>query len=116
MTLHLYMDVHVPAAIAEGLRRRGVDVVTCQEDGTSTHEDEALLQRSCELTRPLVSQDEDFLQLAQAWQATGRSFPGIIFMPQLAAGIGRYIEDLELIAKCCQAQEVENFVIHLPLK
>jgi len=110
------MDVHVPAAITEGLRRRGVDVVTCQEDGTSMHEDDALLQRSCELARLLVSQDEDFLQLAQAWQATGRSFPGIVFMPQLAAGFGRYVEDLELIAKCCEGSEVENFVTHLPLQ
>jgi hypothetical protein len=28
------MDVHVPAAITEGLRRRNVDIVTSQEDGT----------------------------------------------------------------------------------
>jgi hypothetical protein len=31
--LRLYMDVHVKAAITAGLRRRGIDVVTAQEDG-----------------------------------------------------------------------------------
>ena len=29
------MDQHVPLAITEGLRARGVDVLTCYEDGTS---------------------------------------------------------------------------------
>jgi hypothetical protein len=30
--LRLYMDVHVKAAITAGIRRRGIDVVTAQED------------------------------------------------------------------------------------
>ena len=34
MSLALYMDVHVPAAITRGLRRRSVEVLTAQEDGT----------------------------------------------------------------------------------
>lgn len=116
MTLRFYMDVHVPAAITEGLRRRRVDVVTSQEDGSSTQPDETLLQRSTKLQRLLVTQDEDFLALAGAWQSTRREFFGIIFMPQLAAGIGRYVEDLELIAKCCEADEVHALVTHLPLQ
>lgn len=40
-----YMDVHVPAAITEGLRRRGIDVLTSQEDNTRQVDDEALLTR-----------------------------------------------------------------------
>ncbi len=31
MAQALYMDVHVPSAVTEGLRRRGVDVLTSQE-------------------------------------------------------------------------------------
>ncbi len=59
MSLRLYMDVHVPAAITEGLRRRAIDVLTSQEDGTRQADDEQLLKRSTELERVLVSQDED---------------------------------------------------------
>lgn len=33
MAVGLYMDVHVPEAISEQLRRRGVDVVTAIDDG-----------------------------------------------------------------------------------
>ena len=40
MIVGLYMDVHVPMTITEGLRRRGVDVLTSQEDGTRRATDE----------------------------------------------------------------------------
>src|SRR6202022_3324855 len=32
VALTIYMDVHIPAAISDGLRRNGLDVVTSQED------------------------------------------------------------------------------------
>jgi hypothetical protein len=44
--LQLYMDVHVKAAITAGVRRRGIDVVTAQEDGSQRLEDAALLARA----------------------------------------------------------------------
>jgi len=33
MAIALYMDVHIPKAITVGLRLRGVEVLTAQEDG-----------------------------------------------------------------------------------
>ncbi|MEI7820217.1 MAG: hypothetical protein WCK55_04805 [Verrucomicrobiota bacterium] len=39
MSLALYMDGHVPAAITCGLRRRSVEVLTAQEDGTAKLDD-----------------------------------------------------------------------------
>jgi len=53
------MDVHVRWAITAGLRRRGVDVLTVQEDGAARFEDPALLDRATQLGRVLVSQDDD---------------------------------------------------------
>jgi hypothetical protein len=35
VSVKLYVDVHVRRAITEGLRLRGVDVLTAQEDGAS---------------------------------------------------------------------------------
>ena len=32
MSVGLYMDVHIPLAVTVGLRARGIDVVTAQED------------------------------------------------------------------------------------
>ena len=56
MALALYMDVHVPMAVTESLRRRGLDVLISQDDGTATRDDEALLARATELGRALFSQ------------------------------------------------------------
>jgi len=41
MPVPLYLDVHVPLAIAEQLRRRGVDVVHAIEEGTHRLADDA---------------------------------------------------------------------------
>ena len=64
MSLALYMDVHVPAAITRGLRRRGVDVLTAQEDGTTRLEDPDLLDRAGAVGRILFTRDEDLLAVA----------------------------------------------------
>ena len=56
MSVGLYMDVHVPAAITRGLLLRGVDVLTAQIDGTTELPDPDLLDRATELGRVLFSQ------------------------------------------------------------
>ena len=110
-----YLDQHVPVAIARGLRLRGVDIVTAYEDGNAALDDEPLLQRASALGRILVTQDDDFLAIASAWQAAGREFAGIVYAHQLRIGIGRFIADLELIAKAAEMSHLRNHVEHLPL-
>ncbi len=78
LPLRLYMDHHVPLAITEGQRARGVDVLTCYEDGTSELDDTSLLQRAPELGRVLFTQDADFLSVANEWQESEREFVGIV--------------------------------------
>jgi len=39
VAIGLYMDVHVPQAITEQLRRRGVDVLTTIEDDSAVLKD-----------------------------------------------------------------------------
>ena len=53
MAVTFYMDVHVPLAITEQLRRRGINVLTAIEDGCAELPDEELLQRANELGRIL---------------------------------------------------------------
>jgi hypothetical protein len=49
MATGLYMDVHILKAITIGLRLRGVDVLTAQEDGMITLSDADLLDRATAL-------------------------------------------------------------------
>jgi predicted nuclease of predicted toxin-antitoxin system len=67
MAQALYMDVHVPSAVTGGLRRRGVDVLTSQEDGTREAHDVVLLERATDLGRILFTQDDDLLAIASQW-------------------------------------------------
>ena len=110
-----YMDVHIPSAITDGLRRRGIDVLTSQEDGTTTALDPDLLARATDLDRILFTQDDDFLAIASEWQGEGREFAGVVYGHQLTTSIGQCVGDLELIATCCEENETRNQVIYLPL-
>ena len=70
MPIGIYMDVHIPKAITNGLRLRGVDIITAQEDNTTTLPDDELLSRATELGRPIFSQDDDLLTEAdKRWTA-----------------------------------------------
>jgi predicted nuclease of predicted toxin-antitoxin system len=115
MTLSLYFDQHVPRAIAVELRRRGVDVLTTQEDGTELWDDEHLLERATALGRIMVSEDKDYASLAKRWLSEGRSFAGIVRGKDLKHNIGRAIEDLQIVAECYTADEMVNRIIYVPL-
>jgi Domain of unknown function (DUF5615) len=114
--LQLYMDVHVKAAITAGLRRRGIDVVTAQEDGGTRLEDAALLERATALQRVLFSQDNDLLAIARARQTAGVFFAGLIYGHQLAATVGKYVLDLEVVCQVLNPEDMANRIEYLPLK
>ena len=84
MSLPLYMDVHVPLAITRGLRRRGVDVLTSQQDGTTTLPDDKLLDRVGQLGRIIFTRDEDLLVEAAMRLRTATSFATVVFARQTA--------------------------------
>ena len=116
VSVSLYMDVHVHDAITVGLRRRGVDVLTAQEDGTRRLTDPSLLDRATALGRVLFSQDEDLLSEAARRQQSGEFFAGVIYAHQLKVSVGQCIEDLELFAKVNEPEDFANRVEYLPIK
>ena len=108
MSIKLYMDVHVRRAVTLGLRLRGVDVLTAQEDGAGELDDPPLLDRTTELGRILFTQDDDLLIEAARRQETGERFAGVIYGHQLNVTVGQVIEDLELIAQATEPEEWVN--------
>lgn len=116
MSLALYTDVHVRRAVVDGLRLRGVEVLTAQEDGTTTLADPLLLDRATELQRIIFTQDNDFLREAHRRQQTGELFGGVVYAHQLNVTIRECIDDLSLIAQASEWGEWLNWVEYLPLK
>ena len=91
MPVGLYMDAHVPQAITDQLRLRGVDVVTARDDARDDRDDATLLTRARELSRVLFTQDIRFKARAHEWQRDGREFAGLVFGHQLGGTIGQYV-------------------------
>jgi uncharacterized protein with PIN domain len=63
--IRFHLDENVDPAIADGLRRRGVDVTTTQEAGLLRSSDEEQLAFVISEGRILVTHDEDFLARAK---------------------------------------------------
>jgi len=115
VSLALYMDHHVPAAITRGLRRRGVDVLTAAEDGRADCDDAPLLDRAGEVGRVLFTRDSDLLVEATRRLRSGERFTTVVYAHQLEVSIGRCVTDLEVIAKAGSPEEAVRQVIYLPL-
>jgi predicted nuclease of predicted toxin-antitoxin system len=116
VSVRLYMDVHVPEAITVGLRLRGADVLTAQEDGARRLADALLLDRATALGRVLVSQDRDLLREAAQRQQRSVTFAGVIYAHQLRVTIGQCVRDLELVAHAGTPEDFANRVEYLPLR
>ncbi len=115
MSLAFYFDQHVPRSIAIGLQRRGIDVLTADEDNASDWSDARIIDRASELGRIVFSCDADFLELTTQLLNEGKSFCGVIYAHQLQITIGQAVRDLEIIAFVLSPDEVRNQVVHLPL-
>jgi predicted nuclease of predicted toxin-antitoxin system len=110
------MDVHVPYAVTTGLRLRGVDALTAQEDEARQLDDPILLDCAADLGRVLFTQDDDLLREAKMRQQTEADFASVIYAHQLNVTIGECVSDLELIALASEPEEYRNCVVYLPLK
>ena len=115
MPLPLYADVHIPRAIVIGLRLRGVDVLTAQDDQASSLSDPALLDRATSLGRVLFSFDTDLLKEAAQRQREQIPFAGLVYAHPARISIGDCINHLELIATARESADMVNRVEFLPL-
>ncbi len=96
MAVAVYMDVHVPLAIVEQLRRRGVDALTAIEDGFDRKLDDEVLERAGHLGHVVFTQDIRFKALAEDRQRQGQSFAGLLFGERSAT-----TEVVQLLGNAC---------------
>jgi len=115
LSLALYMDVHIPHAITHGMRRKGIDVLTAQDDGADELEDEALLNRASSLNRVLFTFDRDFLRDTSLLQQADKEFAGVITIRSKRVSLQRCLGDLQLVCEVFEPEELANRVFYLPL-
>lgn len=115
MPIAFYMDAHIPRAITLGLRMRKINVLTAQEDKADTLPDPELMDRATQLDRVFFTFDDDLLAEAVKGQRGNITFGGVIYTHPLRISIGKCIQDLELIGKACDPEDLKNDVVYLPL-
>lgn len=113
MAVRFYFDNDTHGAVVKGLRRRGVDVLTCHEDGHRSGDDPFLLSRAALLERVFYTHDDDHLRDAMGRLERGESFAGIVFVHQRQLSIGQQVEKLELIAKATDLADHRNSMTFL---
>jgi len=105
-TIRFHLDEHIDSVIAEGLRRRGVDVTTTIDAGLTGAPDQAQLDYIRAEQRVIFTQDADFLRL----HAAGEPHPGIAYCHQQSRGIGEILQSLILIWEVLDPDDIRHRV------
>jgi predicted nuclease of predicted toxin-antitoxin system len=104
--IRFHMDENVDSAIAEGLRRQGLDVTTTPElsfSGATDEEQVAFIMRE---HRVIFTHDADFLRLHQQ----GVEHPGIVYVKQGKRTIGEMVRSLVKIHNTLCPDSMRNHV------
>jgi hypothetical protein len=104
--IKFHLDEHVHPAIAEGLRRRGIDVTTTIDADLLGAEDEKHLEYCGVEGRVVVTNDADFLRL----HTQGLFHRGIVHYHAEGRSIGDILRGLILIHECLAPEEMVNYV------
>ena len=91
--IKFHLDENVRSAIAQGLRRRGVDVTTTPEQLLIGTSDEEQLNFAISQQRVIFTQDTDFLRMNRS----NTNHYGIVYCFQGSKSIGEIIRGLILI-------------------
>src|SRR5699024_519569 len=97
-----------PTAVADGLRRRGIDVHTLVEANKLGADDKEHLAFARQQRRAIVTHDTDFLRLANA--TSGHSV--VVYAPQ-EQSIGEMVRKLSLIARVITEEEMRGHLEYI---
>lgn len=103
-TIRFHLDEHVDPAIADGLRRRRIDVTTARDAGLLGASDEDHLSFANNEQRVIVTNDSDFLRL----HAEGCPHPGIVYGHQQSRSMGDILHRLGLIWEILEPGEMRG--------
>lgn len=110
MPIRLHLDENVDPAIAEQLRRRGIDVTTSQEKGLLSSADTDQLQWASTEGRVLFAHDVDFLKM----HAKGVGHAGLVYAKQARYSRGEIIKGLSLLCEVMTIEEMTDRLEYLP--
>jgi hypothetical protein len=108
--IRLYVDEDAAQlAVVEGLRRRGIDVLTILETGMVGATDEEQLEFAGSQARTIYTLNvDDFCRLHSELLSQGKEHSGIIVIPRQRYSIGEKIRRISELIDSCTAEEMRN--------
>jgi hypothetical protein len=108
--IRIYTNESVSTAIAEGLKRRGVDAFSARDVGNLGLTDEEQLAYARDNKAVIFTHDTDFLRLAVKWIEEKKNHYGIIYSHQKDYGVGECIRRLKLLAILLTAEDMISHI------
>src|SRR5512135_1271823 len=108
-TIRFHLDENCSAAIAQGLRRRGIDTSTTPEADLLTASDEQQTAYARAEGRVIFTSDKDFLRI----NAAGIPHAGIVYCRQGKRSLGGIIQGLTEIWEVMEPEEMQNWLVYL---
>ncbi len=105
-TIRFHLDENCHRAIAEGLRRRGIDVTTTPDVGLLGATDDEQAAYGLAQRRVIFTQDRDFLRL----HASRVHHAGIAYCANGTRSVGEIIHALVLIWEILEPEDMVNQV------
>jgi predicted nuclease of predicted toxin-antitoxin system len=103
------LDEHIPSAVAEQLRRRGIDILTADDAGLRGAADSAYFASSLESGRVLVSYDRHFARLHNLQTAHS----GIVYFPSGNRSVGEVVESLIMLREIYSSEDMAGRLEYL---
>jgi hypothetical protein len=107
--IRYYFDQHLWASVAQGLRGKGIDVLTTQDAGRCGLSDPDQLSLATAEERVVATFDTDYLALHQS----GVHHAGVVWCPAQKYGIGGLIQALLLVHAVLDRESMRDHVEYL---
>lgn len=108
--IRIYSAESVNIAIAEALKRRGVDAFSARYMGNLGLTDEEQLISAKNEKAAIFTHDTDFLRLAVEWIEEGKRHYGVIYSHQKDYSIGECIRRLKLLSTILTSEDMINHI------
>jgi predicted nuclease of predicted toxin-antitoxin system len=104
VTIRFHLDEHLSHSIADGLRRREIDVTTTAEVGLLGASDDEQLSFASREHRVMVTEDEDFFAVASRIP----NHAGIVFLAKGSKDIGRVVRRLSIMHDAMTSEQLQG--------
>jgi predicted nuclease of predicted toxin-antitoxin system len=108
--IRIYTNESVDVAIAEGLKRRGVDAFSARDTGNLGLTDEGQLAYAGSEKAVIFTHDTDFLRIAARWMEQEKSHHGIIYCHPTSYSLGECLRKLRVLTSVLTAEYMINHI------